>query len=53
MALNDDYFDILDALNRLRKDKQHLIEAFNRLMRYSDELEQENKELREKLGEFK
>jgi prefoldin subunit 5 len=46
MALNDDYFDVLEALNRLRKNKAGLLAAFRRLMQRTDELEEENEQLR-------
>jgi hypothetical protein len=46
MALNDDYFDVLEALNRLRKNKAGLLAAFRRLMQRADELEEENEKLR-------
>lgn len=53
MALNDDYFDVLEALRRLRKDREYTIAAFVRLIKRSDELEMENIELRTKLTKLK
>jgi len=49
MALIDDYFDVLEALNRLRKDKAGLIAAFRRIIQRLDELEAENEELRHRI----
>lgn len=44
MALNDDYFDVRNALMRLRKNRP--LAALMRLMRRMDELETENEQLR-------
>lgn len=46
MAINDDYFDVREALMRLRKNKP--IDQFNRIVRRMDELENENKQLKQK-----
>lgn len=45
MALNDDYYDVRDALMRLRKNRP--LPALMRLMKRLDELEDENEQLRE------
>lgn len=44
MALNDDYYDVREALMRLRKNRP--LPAFMRLIRRMDELEEENEQLR-------
>ncbi len=46
MSLNDDYFDVINVLNRRRKNKEATVSSFKRLIKRLDDLEEENENLR-------